>query len=147
MQNLSLDASFFVQLAIFLMVMLALNHFVFKPLGRHKERRDQAFDSLDEELKTADISKNEKISEYNKRFEAVKEDILAIKADIKHKSDQGKDAIINKARDGAEEFLRREEEELKAAAVDARHFLDTRTRELASQIFTKIMGRSPEVHH
>ena len=147
MPNLSLDASFFIQLAIFLMVMLALNHFVFKPFGRHKERRDQAFDSLDEELKTADILKNEKISEYNERIDGVKEDILAIKADIKHKSDQDKTAIINKARDETEEFLRREEEELKAAAVDARHFLDTQTRELASRIFAKVMGRSPEVRH
>jgi F-type H+-transporting ATPase subunit b len=145
--NLSLDASFFIQLAIFLMVMLVLNHFVFKPLGRHKELRDQTFDSLDEELKTADISRNEMISEYNGRIDGIKEDILAIKADIKHKSDQEKDAIITRAREEAEEFLRKEEEELKAAAVDARHFLDTQTRDLASRIFAKIMGRSPKVHH
>jgi len=67
-----------------------------------------------------------------------------IKADINQKSDKERDNILDKARQEAEVWLQGEEEELKAAAEESRRFLNSQTRELASEIFTRIMGRSLE---
>jgi F-type H+-transporting ATPase subunit b len=139
-----LDGTFFIQLTIFLLVLVSLNLLVFKPLRRHQENRDRSFDSLGDEIKTVENESNQKVSEYGEKIDRLKSEIQLIKTEIKQKTDKERDDILEKARLEADGWLQKEEEELKAAAEESRRFLNTRTRQLASEIFTRIMGRSPE---
>ena len=143
----TLDGTFLFQLAIFLLVLVSLNQLVFKPLKKHQENRDNSFDSLGNEIKTAENDNNKLISEYSERIDRLKSEMQHIKADIKQKTDKERDEILEKARQEADGWLQKEEEELQAAAAESRRVLNTRTRQLASDIFTRIMGRSPETGH
>lgn len=138
---LSLNASFFIQLAIFLVVMTSLNFLIFKPLGRRREISDSFFQGLRNDISAMEEARENLTADYNGRMELLKKDLQAYRNKVHSELDREKGAIIEKARKEAEALIMKEEERMRADVVAARQFLNSQTVSLAEAVFSKVMGR------
>lgn len=141
---LELNGTLIVQLLIFLAVMTSLNLLVFRPLGRLQERRDSSWRDLQERLDGSDREGAELASECQRRLEDIKHQVLATRAAAKEKIDRERDGIFSDARRKADALLGKERDDLRKEAILAREFLDTKAKQLAGEIFRKVMGRKAE---
>ncbi len=141
---LELNATFFVQLGIFLAVMIALRFLFFEPFGRLSERREGAMREISDEISRLEREKSEKTSAYQAKIDALKSEVLDYKSGVKREIERERAAIVEKAKHAAEILLKMEEDDLRVEAVVSRKHLDDRTRQLAEEIFLKVLGRKAE---
>ena len=121
---LSVDRTFFIELGIFIFVILFLNKFLFQPLLDLKENRDVETSVRIERAKSMDEQSVEIEAEYKKR-------ISDFKAEIESSSNEK----IVEAKKQAEDLIKRAKEESLIEIENARKSLD-------SELYLKIANIS-----
>ena len=111
---LSVDRTFFIELGIFIFVILFLNKFLFQPLLDLKENRDVETSVRIERAKSMDEQSVENEAEYKKR-------ISDFKAEIESSSNEK----IVEAKKQAEDLIKRAKEESLIEIENARKSLDS----------------------
>ena len=111
---LSVDRTFFIELGIFIFVILFLNKFLFQPLLDLKENRDVETSVRIERAKSMDEQSVEIEAEYKKR-------ISDFKAEIESSSNEK----IVEAKKQAEDLIKRAKEESLIEIENARKSLDS----------------------
>ena len=111
---LSVDRTFFIELGIFIFVILFLNKFLFQPLLDLKENRDVETSVRIERAKSMDEQSVEIEAEYKKR-------ISDFKAEIESSSNEK----IVEAKKQAEDLIKRAKEESLVEIENARKSLDS----------------------
>jgi F-type H+-transporting ATPase subunit b len=123
---LSVDRTFFIELGIFIFIILFLNKFLFQPLLDLKENRDVETSVRIERAKSMDEQSVEIEAEYKKR-------ISDFKAEIESSSNEK----IVEAKKQAEDLIKRAKEESLIEIENARKSLD-------SELYLKIANISIE---
>jgi F-type H+-transporting ATPase subunit b len=121
---LSVDRTFFIELGIFIFIILFLNKFLFQPLLDLKENRDVETSVRIERAKSMDEQSVEIEAEYKKR-------ISDFKAEIESSSNEK----IVEAKKQAEDLIKRAKEESLIEIENARKSLD-------SELYLKIANIS-----
>lgn len=137
-----IDGTAYIQLGLFLLLMVLLNQLLYKPWLQTRERRELAINgtatAADQLRKQADSLS----SEYEERLAKVREEAFKLRADSRRTVEKEKTSRVADARTRGASELEAERARLASEANAAREALTRRVDELAQQVANKILGRA-----
>ena len=139
---LSIDATLFIQIANFLVLLFLLNLFLFKPIRRILAKRQAEENSLQESIEGFQTrsDQNEKGIEEGK-IRARKEGATE-KEGLKGQGIEKERGILQDASSAAEENLGIARKEMEAKMVGVRKSLEDQVAAFSNELAEKILGRS-----
>ena len=139
---INLDISFVFQLVNFLLLMLILNFFLFKPIRKVLADRNEQTSSA--KLKTASVDKEveEKHALYEARMREIKARATDERSRLRKEAQVEEAALLEKARKDATDTLSAIKSKVAKETADARQLLKEQALSLSSEICEKVLGRS-----
>jgi F-type H+-transporting ATPase subunit b len=141
MVSIALDWSLFVQIANFLILMLALNFLLYKPLKRSMSERDELFQTL---RTHADLAKNE-LAEGQAVQERHRAEVLEQGSDVQSKfKQQGREKeleLLTASQDKVAKRLQEARQELSSQMETVKSQIGQQAQELAGELVEKVLGR------
>jgi F-type H+-transporting ATPase subunit b len=139
---ISIDIALVFQIVNFLVLMLILNIFLYKPVRKILGEREAEIATANEKTAAVDIEVQEKMALYEARLREVKikaseEKNLAIKASREEEAE-----MVGKARLEATSSLVLIKARIAGEADSARIFLKEQAQSLSREICEKVLGRS-----
>jgi F-type H+-transporting ATPase subunit b len=139
---ISLDLAFVIQLVNFLVLMLVLNIFLFKPIRKVIADRKAQISGAKEKAAAVDREVQEKVSLYEARLREVKAKAGEEREALRKVALQEEAAILDQARKEAVDSLSAIKSRVAKEAADAKEFLKEQSRTLSLEICEKVLGRS-----
>lgn len=139
---ISLDLAFVIQVINFLVLMIILNVFLFKPIRKVIADRKAQIDGSRERAAVVDKEVQEKMTLYEARLRDVKAKAGAEREVLRKEAQQEESAILEKARKEAADSLASIKSRVAKETVDAKEFLKEQSRSLSLEICQKVLGRS-----
>lgn len=139
---ISLDLAFVIQLVNFLLLMLVLNIFLFKPIRKVMADRKAQIDGARERAAAVDKDVQEKMALYEARLREIKAKANAERDALRSDALREEAAVIEKARKEAADSLSSIKARVAKEAADAKEFLTVQARSLSLEICEKVLGRS-----
>ncbi|ADI82946.1 ATP synthase F0 subunit B [Geobacter sulfurreducens] len=139
---ISLDLAFVIQVINFLVLMIILNVFLFKPIRKVIADRKAQIDGSRERAAVVDKEVQEKMALYEARLRDVKAKAGAEREVLRKEAQQEESAILEKARKEAADSLASIKSRVAKETVDAKEFLKEQSRPLSLEICQKVLGRS-----
>lgn len=139
---ISLDLAFVIQFVNFLLLMLVLNIFLFKPIRKVMADRKAQIDGARERAAAVDKDVQEKMALYEARLREIKAKANAERDALRSDALREEAAIIEKARKEAADSLSSIKARVAKEAADAKEFLTVQARSLSLDICEKVLGRS-----
>lgn len=139
---INLDMSFLFQLVNFLLLMLVLNLFLFKPIRKVLTDRKAEISGAKEKSATVDKEVQEKLALYEARMREIKARVTDERSVLKKEAQTEEAAILDKARKEAADALSAIKNKVAKEAADARQLLKEQALSLSSEICEKVLGRS-----
>jgi len=138
-----IDGTIFIQAGIFLLLMAILHPLLFKPWLATRARREHAIDGT--LLAAADLRiQSERIGvEYEARLADARGRAGAVRSETVKSADSDRQRRLAEARDAANIELQSLRDRLATESEAARATLGSRVDELATDIATRILGRTP----
>ena len=139
---INLDIAFVFQLVNFLVLVLLLNVFLYKPI--RKQLADRAAQINGAKLKSAEVDKEvqEKMAGYEARMREIRAGAADERVVLKKEAQQQEAAILDKARAEATASLSSIKAKVAQEAEEARRLLTTSAETLSAEICEKVLGRS-----
>jgi F-type H+-transporting ATPase subunit b len=139
--NIDIDLTVFIQLGLFLVLMLILNKLVFQPFLRSNELREARTDKAREDA--ADIkARAEKLStEYREALAAARADAAADRQALRTDGLSNKDTQVSAAREAAASTLAAAQAKASSQFDEARQALLADVDALSKQVAGKVLGR------
>ncbi len=139
---INLDLAFVFQLVNFLLLVLILNVFLYKPI--RKVLADRADQVNGARAKTVEVDQEvqEKMALYESRLREVKTKAGAERALMVKEAQTEEATLLEKARKEATDSLSSIKEKVAKEAADARGLLQEQARSLSLEICEKVLGRS-----
>ena len=136
------DYTLLVQIVTFLLLVVALNFILYKPILAIIDRRKKQLEELENEVALFRAAVDKKVSEYDEKLKQAKTNAAELKKEIINEgADQAKqmvDAVRNEIPVMTQEFQQKMDKELGVA----RQVLQGQSRNLSLEIATKVLGRS-----
>lgn len=139
--DLTPNITFFYQLALFLVVLAVLNHFLFQPALRVIDKRKSATAGVKEEVTHLNQMTEQKIHEYEDKIYQAKLRGAALKDKLKKEGEEEGGKIIRKAREASDSMIIEMEAKLAKEESQAEIELKNALQELATQMAEKVMER------
>ena len=139
---INLDMSFVFQFVNFLLLMLVLNLFLFKPIRKILADRQAEISGAKEKSATVDKEVQEKLALYEARMREIKARATDERSVLKKEAQTEEAAILDKARKEATDTLSAIKNKVAKEAADARLILKEQALSLSSEICEKVLGRS-----
>ena len=139
---INLDIAFVFQLVNFLVLVLLLNVFLFKPIRKQLADRAALIDGA--KLKSAAVDKEvqEKLASYEARMREIRAGAADERGALKKEAALQEAAIVEKARQEATETLASIKAKVATEAQEARRLLTASAEALSADICEKVLGRS-----
>lgn len=137
-----IDGTMFIQLGIFLGLVVILGPLLFKPWLAVQAQRTEAVEGALAKSKAMRTEADELAKDYDQRLELAREKAHVVRSDARHAEETAQAAMVAAARNDANASLTRERERIAAEAATAREALATRVDELADTITLKLLGRA-----
>ncbi|QXE90140.1 MULTISPECIES: F0F1 ATP synthase subunit B family protein [Geomonas] len=139
---INLDIAFVFQLVNFLVLVLLLNVFLYKPI--RKQLADRAAQVNGAKQKSAEVDREvqEKLASYEARMREIRAGAADERGALKKEAQQQEAAILDKARAEATESLSAIKAKVAQEAEEARRMLTASAETLSSEICEKVLGRS-----
>jgi F-type H+-transporting ATPase subunit b len=137
-----IDGTMFIQLGIFLSLVVILGPLLFKPWLAAQERRKEAVDGALAQSRSMRGEAESLAKEYDQRLELAREKAHGVRSEARRNEEAAKAATLATAREDASEVLQRERERIASEAATAREALTARVDELADAIANKLLGRA-----
>lgn len=139
---INLDLAFVIQLINFLVLVLILNIFLFKPIRKVLADRNGELAAAKAKAEAVDKDVQEKMAEYESRLRAVKGEAGNERTTLIKEAQAEEAAVLEKARKEAAESLAAIKERIAREAADAKVLLQEQARTLSLEICEKVLGRS-----
>jgi F-type H+-transporting ATPase subunit b len=137
---LELNKWFFYQLANFLLLLIFLNIFLFKPFLRlFKERNDRTQGALDD-AKALDSEKDTMIEEIESKLTEARGRARTAFEDLSNEGLETQKQVLNEAQKEAVEINRKAKEELEATVNGVRSSLKSDIESFSRKIVEKLVG-------
>ena len=138
---MELNATFFLQLAIFFVLLGWLTPTLFQPFLKLFEERERRIVGAAEEAKRLSGSADERAALIEAKTRDAQTDARRVLADLRAKALEKEAEIVQQARAKAAERLEEARSDLFEAAEDARRALKEQAKGLSGDIAQKILGR------
>lgn len=139
---INLDLSFVVQLVNFLVLMLVLNFFLYKPIRKVLVDRNEEVAGAKARALVVDKEVQEKMALYEARLREVKVQAGDERSLLKKEAMAEEAVLLEKARLEAAEQLSAIKTRVTREAADARDLLRNQAQTLSLEICEKVLGRS-----
>lgn len=139
---ISIDNTFFLQMANFIVLMIVLNYLLYRPLLNIIEKRRKVLESSAEEVQRLNKTIEEKQREYEEKLRQAKQQALEIKAQILKEANDEAKAIIDQVRNQIPVMMADVQARLAKEMEVAREVLRGQSRQLSQEIAEKVLGRS-----
>ena len=139
---MELNATFLLQLSMFLFLLAWLSNFLFGPLMKVFDEREKRIEGAAEEAKSFRASADEAAGTIDQKLGAAQVEARAVLAELRDKGQELERKHIDEARDAAQSRLEDARADLFAATADARSELKTDVEKIADQIVEKVLGRA-----
>ncbi len=135
------DGTAYIQLGLFLLLMVLLNQLLYKPWLQTRERRQLAIEGTAKAAEQLRGQADSLSQEYDERLTKVRNEALDLRSKSRREVDGEKTTKVADARNRAASELEAERARLASEAAAAREALTRRVDELAQQVANKILGR------
>jgi F-type H+-transporting ATPase subunit b len=139
---INLDLSFVIQLINFLVLILILNVFLYKPLRKVLAERKDLLSGAKARAAQVDEDVARQMAEYEERLKAMKAETGAERGELKKEAQTQETAILEKARTEATQSLESIKAKVAKEAAEARALLQEQAKALSGEICEKVLGRS-----
>lgn len=138
---INLDITFFIQILNFLVLMLALNFLLYKPV--RKILADRAVEIAGGHEKAAEVDRDvqEKMAQYEDRLREAKVKASEERGILKKAALAEETTLLDKARKEATDSVNALKGQVAKEAAEAREYLKEQTRSLSLEICEKVLGR------
>jgi len=138
---ISINIAFFFQVVNFLLLMLLLNIFLYRPI--RKILSERAEEIAGGHAKAAEVDKDvqEKMAQYEARLREAKTKASEERGALKKVALAEEAVILDKARQEATDSVNALKKRVSKEAADAREFLREQTQSLSLEICEKVLGR------
>ncbi len=138
---IDLDGTFFVQLAIFVLLFLLLRWLVFRPLMRVFDARDKAILGVREDAKAAKERAEQASVELEEKLEHVRREVAQEREKLRAEGLAFERELLEKVRNETQASLNEAEMRLVAEKERTRLALQEDLPKLAEDIASKVLGR------
>ena len=139
---INLDLSFVFQLVNFLVLVLILNVFLYKPIRKVLADRAEQISGARAKAVAVDQEVQEKMALYEARMREVKGKAGDERAAMIKEAQAEEGALVGKARSEASETLTAIKDRVAKEAADAKSLLREQAHSLSLEICEKVLGRS-----
>ncbi len=139
---IDINASLFYQLANFLVLLVALNYTLFKPIRQIMQEREQGISSSISDAKAAQERTQTLLDQYNVSLAEAKQKAAATFNGIYQEGLDAQRNLISAERTKATEMLDKARAEVAAASNTARAELKKEAERLSQEITSKLLGRA-----
>ena len=139
---INLDIAFVIQLVNFLVLVLLLNIFLFKPIRKQLADRGALISGAKEKSAAVDREVQEKLASYEARMREIRAGAADERSALKKEAQLQEAAILEKARVESSEKLAGIKARVAKEAQEAGRFLKESAESLSADICEKILGRS-----
>lgn len=139
---INLDITFVFQLVNFLVLMLLLNQFLYKPVRKVLAERAGQISGAKEKSAAVDAEVQEKMAEYEARLRAIRSSAADERGALKKEAQAQENAILDKAKAEASDKVAAIKARVAKEAEDARRLLKDSAQTLSAEICEKVLGRS-----
>ncbi|NOZ86376.1 MAG: ATP synthase F0 subunit B [Deltaproteobacteria bacterium] len=138
----SVDQTIFIQIVIFLLTVLVINVFMFKPIFRTLEKRYKLIDGARDEADKLNKKTEIKIHSYNRRIIAARQQAKEEKQRMIAEGRELEQKQTNDARKKTEEVISKASKEIQKEMEIARKEIKAQIGDLALEIASKLGGRN-----
>ena len=139
---INLDLSFVIQLINFLVLILILNVFLYKPIRKVLSERKDQLSGAKARAAQVDEDVARQMTDYEERLRAMKAETGAERGELKKDAQAQEAAILEKARAEAAQSLETIKAKVAKEATEARALLQEQAKALSGEICEKVLGRS-----
>jgi len=139
---IDINVSLLIQLANFIVLLIALNFILFKPIRQIMQEREQGIGSALEDAKAAQHRMQSLLDNYNSSLAEAKQKATATYNTIYQQGLDAQRDMISAERTKASEMLDKARTEIAAASTTARTDLQKEAERLAQDITSKLLGRA-----
>jgi F-type H+-transporting ATPase subunit b len=139
---ITIDLAFVIQLINFLLLILVLNVFLYKPI--RKVLADRQSQLADAKARTAQVDEevNQRMVEYEERLKSMKAETGAERSELKKQAQAEEAGILEQARSEAAKSLDSIKTKVAQEVAEARVLLQEQAKVLSNDICEKVLGRS-----
>lgn len=137
-----IDGTLYIQLGIFLLLVLVLGPLLFKPWLEAQERRKAAIEGALAQSRSMRSDADALAKDYDQRLEVAREKAHGVRSEARREEETAQAAKLAAAREEANTGLARERERIATETAAAREALGARVDELADTIANKLLGRA-----
>jgi len=139
---IDINVSLLIQLVNFIVLLIALNFILFKPILQIMQEREQGIGSALEDAKAAQHRMQSLLDNYNSSIAESKQKATATYNTIYQQGLDAQRDLISAERAKASEILDKARTEIAAASKTARTDLQKEAERLAQDITSKLLGRA-----
>jgi F-type H+-transporting ATPase subunit b len=139
---IDIDLAFVIQLINFLILMLVLNVFLFKPIRGVLAERSGKIAAAKSRAESVEQDLQAKMAEYEARLKTMKSGASDERGTLVKEAQAEESAILDAARKEAAETLAAIKARVAKEAADARALLQEQAKTLSVDICEKVLGRS-----
>jgi F-type H+-transporting ATPase subunit b len=139
---INLDLAFVIQLINFLVLILVLNIFLFKPIRKVLAERQGEISAAKARAEGVDREVQEKMAQYEAKLREVKSQASDERATLIKEAQAEEASVLDKARKEATDSLATIKNKVAKEATDARALLQEQAKALSLEICEKVLGRS-----
>jgi F-type H+-transporting ATPase subunit b len=136
-----IDGTIFIQLGIFLFLLIVLTRFVFRPYLALRTDRSKNIEGAREEAGRLNQDALEKISAHEEQLSKTRKETAATRAQIRQEGEVQATDLLSHARQSADTKVEAARAEIEKSSQAARLALRTRADQIARVVATKILGR------
>lgn len=139
---IDINYTLLIQLVNFIVLLLALNYILFRPLRSAMEEREQNISSAFGDAKAAQEKVQQLLEKYNAALAEAKQKAASVYNALYQEGLDSQRDMISSERAKATELLDKAREEISKAASEARADLRKEAERLSHQIAAKMLGRA-----
>jgi len=139
---IDIDLAFVIQLINFLVLILVLNVFLYKPIRKVLADRQAALTGAKSRAAQVEEEVAQRMAEYEERLRSMKAATGAERGELKKEAQAQEASILGKARAEATQTIEAMKAKVAKEAAEARVLLQEQAKALSSEICAKVLGRS-----
>jgi F-type H+-transporting ATPase subunit b len=136
-----LDGSLFIQVGVFFLLYFLLKRWVFNPMLALFAEREAAIDGAKREARALQVEAEAKLRDFEVEMQKVKLEMAAEREAIRQDAARLERALLDRAREEAQQMQREAAEQRAAEAAKIRREIENIAPVLAAEIVSKLLGR------
>ena len=141
-QMLEFNGSFLIQLVNFLLIVLFLNHFLFKPVLQMVEKRNKTLETLRGDAKTLTERADKIFADYNSKYSDLRKESAAALLASRQQGLAEQDRIVKEAREKYAKTLESGMADVERLIGKVRAELKSEAEKLSKKMASILMGRA-----